>query len=58
MAFAFKQHHLVVEGGGAVGLAALLHSKIDGLGEHVAVVVSGGNVNPALLMEIVGGSDA
>jgi threonine dehydratase len=58
MAFAFKQHHLVVEGGGAVGLAALLHGKIEGLGEQVAVVVSGGNVNPALLMEIVGGSDA
>jgi threonine dehydratase len=54
MAFAFKQHHLVVEGGGAVGLAALLHGKIDGLGRQVAVVVSGGNVNPALLMEIVG----
>ena len=54
MAFAFKQHHLVVEGGGAVGLAALLHGKIDGLGEQVAVVVSGGNVNPALLMELVG----
>lgn len=54
MAFAFKQHHLVVEGGGAVGLAALLHGKIDRLGEQVAVVVSGGNVNPARLMEIVG----
>jgi threonine dehydratase len=58
MVFAFNQHRLVVEGGGAVGLAALLHDKIDGLGRQVAVVVSGGNVNPALLMEIVGRSNA
>ena len=58
MAFAFKQHHLVVEGGGAVGLAALLQGKIEKLGGQVAVVVSGGNVNPALLMEIVGRSEA
>jgi threonine dehydratase len=58
MAFAFRQHHLVVEGGGAVGLAALLHGKIDDLGQQIAVVVSGGNVNPALLMEIVRGREA
>lgn len=52
MAFAFKQHHLVVEGGGAVGIAALLHNKIERLGKQVVVVVSGGNVDTSLLMQI------
>jgi len=44
MAWAREEHHLVVEGGGAVGLAALLHDKVAGLGRRAAVVLSGGNV--------------
>ena len=52
MAFAFKQHHVVVEGGGAVGIAALLHKKIERLGKQVVVVVSGGNVDTSLLLQI------
>jgi threonine dehydratase len=52
MAFTFKQHHLVVEGGGAVGIAAILHSKVERLGKQVVVVVSGGNVDTSLLMQI------
>jgi threonine dehydratase len=50
MAFALEQHHLVVEGGGAVGIAALLHHRASQLGRNVVVVVSGGNVSlPSLL---------
>ena len=44
MVFALKEHHLVVEGGGAVGLAALLSGKVANMGDHVAVIVSGANV--------------
>lgn len=55
MAFAFENHELVVEGGGAVGIAALMQGKVQDLGRHVAVVVSGGNVNDELLRQIVGG---
>lgn len=51
MAFAFANHHLIVEGGGAVGIAALLHGSK--LGEHVAVVLSGSNVDPSLFLEIM-----
>ncbi len=55
MAFALRRHHLVIEGGGAVGLAALLHSKIERLtGQNVTVVVSGGNVDIGKLMQIAG----
>jgi threonine dehydratase len=52
MAFALERHHLVVEGAGAVGIAALLHEKVKDLGQHVAVVISGGNVDIPLLMRV------
>ena len=46
----------VVEGGGAVGLGALLHDKVATLGGTVAVVLSGRNVDMAKLLGIVSGS--
>jgi threonine dehydratase len=52
MAFALEKHHLVVEGGGAVALAALLHQRVRELGRNVAVVLSGGNVDIPLLLKI------
>lgn len=52
MAFALEEHHQVVEGGGAVALAALMHGKVKDVGENVVVVISGGNVDLPLLLEI------
>jgi threonine dehydratase len=52
MAFALEQHHLVVEGGGAVGIAAVMYDRIERLGKRVAVVVSGGNVDFPVLLDI------
>jgi threonine dehydratase len=43
----------VVEPGGAVALAAVLSGKVD-LVDDLVVVVSGGNVDPALHARIVG----
>ena len=51
MAFALDKHHLVVEGGGAVGIAALLHRRVLRVGRKVIVVVSGSNVELALLLK-------
>ena len=51
MAFALEEHHLVVEGGGAVGIAALLSEKVPDLGKNVAVVLSGSNVDIPILLE-------
>ena len=45
--FAFEKHGLVVEPGGAVGLAALLSGKLMPA-EDTVVVLSGGNIDPAL----------
>jgi threonine dehydratase len=53
MAFAATEHGLVVEGGGAVGIAALLAGKISTVGENVAVVVSGGNIEARVLARII-----
>ncbi len=53
MAFALEHHHLVVEGGGAVGIAALMSRKLQHFGKHVAVVISGANVDMALLLRVV-----
>jgi len=52
MVFALEKHHLVVEGAGAVGIAALLDGKVRGVGRKVAVVVSGSNVEIPLLLQI------
>jgi threonine dehydratase len=36
---------IVAEGAGAVGLAAILANKIDITNKHVALVISGGNID-------------
>jgi Threonine dehydratase len=46
MAYAFTVLKLVVEPGGVVGLAAVLSGKLPVQGRTVAVVLSGGNVDP------------
>jgi threonine dehydratase len=55
MAFALNQHHLVVEGGGAVGIAAALHRQLSLAGHNVVIVISGGNVDTLLLAKIIQG---
>lgn len=52
MAFALEKHRLIVEGGGAVGIASVLYGKVKELGERVAVVVSGANVGLSTLFEV------
>lgn len=52
--FLLEKQKLVVEGAGAVGVAALLHHKLEHLrGKKVAVVISGGNVDVTLLSVII-----
>jgi threonine dehydratase len=47
-----ERSKLVVEGAGAVGIAALLAGKVGGSGP-VAVVLSGGNIDPTLLISVM-----
>ena len=54
VAFAFRELKLVVEPGGAVGLAALLAGHIDVKGKNVVIVLSGGNVDADLFARLIG----
>jgi threonine dehydratase len=54
MAFAFEELKLVVEPGGAVALAAILAGHLDVRGATILVVLSGGNVDPAVFAEAIG----
>ena len=51
--YAFRVLKLVVEPGGAVSLAALLAGKVQAKDRTTAVVLSGGNVDPALFAAII-----
>jgi threonine dehydratase len=53
MRFAASEYRIVVEGGGAVAIAALLYGKVTSGGGALALVVSGGNVDPTVLAEVL-----
>jgi threonine dehydratase len=53
VAFAYRELKLVVEPGGAVGLAALLAGHIDARGKNVVIVLSGGNVDADLYARLI-----
>jgi threonine dehydratase len=53
VAFAYRELKLVVEPGGAVGLAALLAGRIDVKGKNVVIVLSGGNVDADLYAKLI-----
>jgi threonine dehydratase len=54
MLYCLEKHHMAVEGGGAVGIAAVIAHKVNQLGKNAAVVVSGGNVSMDVLRSIMG----
>ncbi len=60
MAYGFRTLGLVLEGGGATALAAVLEGLVDARGPAgdapLVVVLSGGNVDPAVLAAVVTGS--
>jgi len=51
--WAFREHRLTIEPGGAAALALVLAGKIEPEGETV-VMLSGGNIDPALHARLVG----
>jgi threonine dehydratase len=53
VAFAYRELKLVVEPGGAVGLAALLAGRIDAREKNIVIVLSGGNVDADLFAKLV-----
>jgi threonine dehydratase len=55
MRTAFREYKLVLEPGGAIALAAALSGRIDIRGARVAVIASGGNVDPDLFARVLAG---
>ena len=53
IAFLHREHHQVVEGAGAVGVAALLAGKVDVRGRKTGIVISGGNIDETKLKKIL-----
>lgn len=53
MRYAFSTLKLVLEPGGAVALAAILSGAFPARGRNVAVILSGGNVDPSLYAKII-----
>lgn len=53
MAWLAKEHHLMIEGSGAVGVAALLGGHVDVKGQQVAAILTGGNVDAEKLAKII-----
>jgi len=55
MRYIFETQRLVVEGGAAVGVAALLAKKIEVKGKNVALVYSGNNVSSETVRKVLEG---
>ncbi|MDZ4776902.1 MAG: threonine/serine dehydratase [Alphaproteobacteria bacterium] len=55
MRTAFREYKLVLEPGGAIALAAALSGRVDIKGARVAVLASGGNVDPELFARVLSG---
>ena len=53
VAFVSRELKLVVEPGGAVGLAALLAGHVDARGKTVVIVLSGGNVDAEMYAKLI-----
>jgi threonine dehydratase len=50
---AFEDLRMLVEGGGAVGIAAAQSGKVEGFGERIGVIVSGGNIGLSQVDQLV-----
>ncbi|MFW2568291.1 threonine ammonia-lyase [Aliarcobacter butzleri] len=51
--FLLEKHKLMVEGAGAVSVAAIMHDKVDISNKKVCAVVSGGNIDVTMLSLII-----
>ncbi len=52
--YLLEKQKLVVEGAGAVGVAALLHGKLEAFaGKKIGVILSGGNIDVTMLSVII-----
>ena len=53
MVHIFQKHRLVAEGAAAVGVAALMHGKVDVAGKRVATVLTGSSIDSGAYVRIL-----
>ena len=53
MVHALTRERVLAEGGGAVGIAAALAGKLSGSGANIVLVISGGNVDPRVVLSLL-----
>ena len=53
IAFVHREQHMVIEGAGAVGIAALLAGKAPVRGRKTGIVISGGNIDETKLLKVL-----
>ena len=58
MAIGFRDLKLVIEAGGAAGLAAVLTNRAEFKGQNVVVIASGGNVDQEIFALALKGLNA
>lgn len=51
--FLLEQHKMVIEGAGAISVAAIMHEKINNLKGNIACILSGGNIDVTMLNNII-----
>lgn len=56
MRYLLEEAHLLAEGAGAVGVAALLSGRLEDPGANVTAVISGGNLSLSSLLTVAPGS--
>ncbi len=52
LALVLHEHHMIVEGAGAVPIAALLSGKVEAINRNIALILSGGNVDTKTALRI------
>lgn len=53
IAILHSHHHQIVEGAGAIGVAALLAGKIKTIGRKTGIVISGGNIGDKTILRAI-----
>ena len=53
MLYCLYEHHLAIEGGAAVGIAAILSYKVYEPNKNIAIIVSGANVDREILNSLI-----
>jgi threonine dehydratase len=53
MLYLFETHRIVAEGAAAVGVSALLNTKVDVRDKHVVAIISGGTIETATYLQTI-----